>query len=96
MKLNNFTKSTAELRSNLILKGDQEQLLFVSGIIIDSHQKEISLSLSSTPNQLSFSQFRTKAAETSGDFKIFLFNPETNLKTHTFGYYLRDQYLVIK
>ncbi|MBF7121418.1 hypothetical protein [Pediococcus pentosaceus] len=96
MNLNNFIKSTAELRSHLILKGDREQLFFVSGIIVNTLQKEILLTLTLNPHQLPLSQFRTKTIEAPREAKILLFNPETKLKTHTFGYYLRDQYLVIK
>ncbi|KRN94067.1 hypothetical protein [Pediococcus stilesii] len=98
MNLKNFIKSTAELDPSLILKGDQDQVSFISKILVDSENQIILLTLSLTKptSPLRLFDLRKQTSSAPSGFKFYLFNPQKQQKTYTFGYYLRDQYLVIK
>jgi hypothetical protein len=96
LNLKNFNKSTAELRSNLILMGEQDAVLYIDSISVNSEAAEILLTLTKQVSNLTLDQLCIKTEELPGNFKFFLYHPQTNTKTYTFGYYLRDQYLVIK
>lgn len=98
MNLKNFIKSTFELDPELILKGEQDQVNFISKISIDSENQIILLHLSEKqPGQvLKLFDLRKQTSKASSIFQFYLFNSKNSQKTRTFGYYLRDQYLVIK
>lgn len=100
MNLSNFIKSTVELHSNLILKGEQQKVVsIITKLTLTNDGQTILLHVANRPSShsgLTLGQLRAQTRLSQPQAKLWLVNPTSGLTSPLFGYYLRKQFLILK
>lgn len=99
MNLSNFIKSTVELHSNLLLKGERQQAIFtITKLTLSDDARTILLLGDRSPQSagLTLGQFRAQTRLADPQAKLWLVNSTNGSTSPLFGYYLRNQFLFFK